>query len=49
MWAWGYNVYGELGNGTNTDSNIPVQVGGLTRARAIAAGQQYGFAVWRSP
>src|SRR5450631_3833284 len=24
VWAWGNNVYGELGNGHNTDSNIPV-------------------------
>jgi Regulator of chromosome condensation (RCC1) repeat len=26
VWAWGLNYDGELGNGTNTDSNIPVQV-----------------------
>ena len=26
VWAWGDNTYGELGNGTNTDSNIPIQV-----------------------
>ena len=36
----GYNVDGELGNGTNTDSNIPVQVSlpsGVTMTN-IAAG-----------
>ena len=40
IWAWGYNVDGELGNGTNTDSNIPVQVSlpsGVTMTN-IAAG-----------
>ena len=26
VWAWGWNISGELGNGTNTPSDIPVQV-----------------------
>jgi alpha-tubulin suppressor-like RCC1 family protein len=26
VWAWGYNAAGEPGNGTNTPSNVPVQV-----------------------
>jgi alpha-tubulin suppressor-like RCC1 family protein len=38
VWAWGGNYYGELGNGTNTDSNVPVQVSGLTGITAIAGG-----------
>ncbi len=27
VYAWGYNTNGQLGNGTNTNSDVPVQVG----------------------
>jgi len=36
--AWGYNQKGELGDGTTTERDTPVQVSGLTGAVAIAAG-----------
>ena len=38
MKCWGYNNYGELGNGTITDSLVPVAVSGVTPATAITAG-----------
>ncbi len=36
--CWGWNQYGQLGNGLNTDSPVPVPVSGITNATAIAAG-----------
>jgi alpha-tubulin suppressor-like RCC1 family protein len=38
VWCWGANYFGQLGNGTLTDSNTPVQVSELTGATAVAAG-----------
>jgi len=38
VWAWGSNSNGQLGNGTNTDSNVPVQVSGFTSVMNVAAG-----------
>lgn len=38
VWAWGWNGFGQLGDGTNVLRNRPVQVPGLTGVTAIAAG-----------
>jgi alpha-tubulin suppressor-like RCC1 family protein len=50
VYAWGYGYFGELGDGPNSSSNVPVAVstagvlGGKTVA-AVAAGTEYSVAV----
>ncbi|HZG55277.1 immunoglobulin-like domain-containing protein, partial [Paenibacillus sp.] len=41
VWTWGYNGYGQLGDGTTTNRTIPTQVGGLANGAAIAAGDRH--------
>jgi len=46
VWAWGVNDYGQLGNGSYSDSIIPVQVQlPAGDVRKIAAGEQFGLAL----
>ena len=41
----GGNEYGQLGDGTNTDSTAPVQVSGLKNVIAIAGGGYHSLAL----
>src|SRR5688572_816022 len=45
VWAWGRNIEGQLGDGTNTNHNTPVQVSGLTGVTAIDAGDLHNLAL----
>ncbi|MBI3610267.1 MAG: Ig-like domain-containing protein, partial [Nitrospirae bacterium] len=43
--CWGYNTYGQLGNGATRSSTAPVTVTGITTATAISAGWTHTCAV----
>ena len=45
LWAWGYNNYGQLGNGTTINSNLPVRIGIDNNWQSVAAGSDCGFAI----
>jgi alpha-tubulin suppressor-like RCC1 family protein len=46
VWAWGWNVYGQLGNSTCASvCATPMQVTGLTNVEAIAAGSSHSLAL----
>jgi alpha-tubulin suppressor-like RCC1 family protein len=44
-WSWGYNAYGQLGDGTLTNSTVPVQISGLTQVAALAGGSISAYAL----
>uniref|UniRef100_UPI0025EFB3D3 RCC1 domain-containing protein n=1 Tax=uncultured Thiodictyon sp. TaxID=1846217 RepID=UPI0025EFB3D3 len=43
LWAWGYNVYSQVGDGTTANVLLPVQV--LTGVVAVAAGENFSLAL----
>ncbi|HVF13598.1 MAG TPA: hypothetical protein VM942_03305, partial [Acidimicrobiales bacterium] len=45
VWAWGWNAYGQLGDGTTASHSTPTRVVGLTDVRAISAGWLHNLAV----
>jgi alpha-tubulin suppressor-like RCC1 family protein len=45
VWTWGWNVLGQLGDGTTTGRFTPVQVSGLTGVTAIAGGAYHTIAL----
>jgi alpha-tubulin suppressor-like RCC1 family protein len=44
LWAWGFNLSGGLGDGTRTDSPVPVRVTGIGPVALLAGGGASSFA-----
>jgi alpha-tubulin suppressor-like RCC1 family protein len=45
LWAWGFNKYGQLGDGTTTDKTSPVRIGTDTMWTKISAGSHHAIAL----
>ncbi|MGP3957685.1 RCC1 domain-containing protein [Nonomuraea sp. 3N208] len=43
LWSWGWNTYGQLGNDTTTQSNVPVQVNLPTGTTVTAITAAHGW------
>lgn len=45
LWSWGANDKGQLGDGTNTNKNKPIQIGTANYWKSIVAGISFSFAI----
>jgi len=45
LWAWGANTYGQLGDGTDADANVPKQIGTEKKWVFVSAGKYHTFAI----
>lgn len=46
LWAWGFNQdYGQLGDGTHTNRNTPIQIGSANDWKSICAGAAFSVAI----
>jgi alpha-tubulin suppressor-like RCC1 family protein len=45
VWAWGFNIAGQLGDGTAISRPVPVQVVGLRDVVAVSAGSNWSMAL----
>lgn len=44
VWAWGRNNFGQLGDGSNTNSSTAIQISSFSGVTAIAAGDNHSLA-----
>ena len=43
VWSWGWNQFGQLGDGSGANKSTPIQITSLTNVRAIAAGGNHSL------
>lgn len=43
--GWGWNVFGQLGNGNTTDRSVPTGITGATGTRTVSSGAYHGLAL----
>lgn len=48
LWSWGFNLSGELGDGTTVNNSIPTQIGTSTDWDFVAAGSAFSAALKRN-
>ena len=47
VWTWGWNGFGQLGDGTTANRAAPVRVAGLANIASVSAGGYQSFAIGR--
>jgi len=45
LWSWGFNTYGQLGDGTTINRNVPIQVGTGTNWVSVSTGAWFSFGI----
>lgn len=45
LWAWGSNLLGALGDGSNNDSDHPIQISNLQNWKMVSAGKNFSLAL----
>ncbi|MGO8674153.1 MAG: PKD domain-containing protein, partial [Capsulimonadaceae bacterium] len=45
VWAWGWNLYGQIGNNSTASVSVPTSVSGLSNVTGIAAGDDHSLGV----
>mgnify|MGYP000968889566 CR=1 FL=1 len=45
LWGWGYNAWGQLGDGTEVDKESPTQIGSVNTWKTVSIGDNYMIAL----
>jgi len=45
LWAWGWNMYGQLGDGSQKNRNTPKKINSISKVKAVSAGYSHTIAL----